>query len=44
MEIEVLKNEKNEMEIELNDLTIAEILRIYLQKDNVALYKNRVQL
>ncbi len=30
----VLKNEKNELEIELNDLTLAEVLRIYLHKDS----------
>jgi len=30
MEVEVLKSDKNEIEVKLNDLTIAEILRVYL--------------
>ncbi|MEA3329356.1 MAG: RpoL/Rpb11 RNA polymerase subunit family protein [Nanoarchaeota archaeon] len=30
----VLKDEKNELEIEIDDLTIAEVLRIYLHKDS----------
>jgi DNA-directed RNA polymerase subunit L len=34
VEVTVLKNEKNELEIELDDLTIAEILRVYLHKDS----------
>lgn len=34
MEIKVLKQEKNIIEIEIDDLTIAEILRVYLQKDS----------
>jgi DNA-directed RNA polymerase subunit L len=34
VEVSVLKNEKNELEVELNDLTIAEILRVYLHKDS----------
>ncbi|MAG07688.1 hypothetical protein CMI46_02635 [Candidatus Pacearchaeota archaeon] len=29
----LLKNEKNVLEIELDDLTIAEVLRTYLHKD-----------
>lgn len=32
MEIKVLKDEKNELEISINSLTIAEILREYLNK------------
>jgi DNA-directed RNA polymerase subunit L len=34
MEINILKNEKDEIEVELNSLTIAEILRVYLNKDS----------
>ena len=34
MEIKVLNSSKDEMEIELGNLTIAEILRVYLNKDD----------
>jgi len=34
MELKILKQEKNELEIELDNLTIAEVLRAYLQKDD----------
>lgn len=34
MEIKILMSEKEEMEIELENLTIAEILRVYLNKDD----------
>jgi len=34
MEINILKCEKNEIEIELENLTIAEILRVYLNDDS----------
>ena len=34
MEINILKSSKDEMEVELGDLTIAEILRVYLNKDS----------
>ena len=34
MEVKVLKSEKNEIEVELENLTIAEILRVYLNKDS----------
>ena len=34
MEINVLKSSKDEIEIELDSLTIAEILRVYLNKDS----------
>jgi len=34
MEVNVLKSEKDELELELEDLTIAEILRVYLNKDS----------
>ncbi len=33
MKINILKNEKNNMELELDNLTVAEILRVYLQND-----------
>jgi len=38
MEIKVLKKEKNEMEIEIENLTIAEILRVYLNKDSAVTF------
>ena len=34
VDVKVAKDEKNEIEIELNSLTIAEILRVYLNKDD----------
>ena len=34
MEINVLKSSKDEIEIELDSVTIAEILRVYLNKDS----------
>ena len=34
MEINILKSSKDEIEVELEDLTIAEILRVYLNKDS----------
>ncbi len=34
MDIKVLKDSKQEMEVEVSDLTIAEILRVYLNKDS----------
>ncbi len=33
MDIKILKNSKDEIEVEVGDLTIAEILRVYLNKD-----------
>lgn len=33
MEIKVIKNAKDEIEVELDNLTIAEIMRVYLNKD-----------
>ena len=33
MQIQYLKNEKHEVEIELNNVTIAELLRSYLNND-----------
>lgn len=34
MEIKILKEDKNELEVELESLTIAEILRVYLNEDS----------
>jgi DNA-directed RNA polymerase subunit L len=34
MEVNVLKSEKDQIEIELGNVTIAEILRVYLNKDS----------
>ena len=34
MNIKILKSDKNEIEVELDNLTIAEILRVYLHKDS----------
>jgi DNA-directed RNA polymerase subunit L len=33
MKINILKSSKDEMELEVDNLTIAEILRVYLNKD-----------
>ncbi|MBU0894487.1 MAG: hypothetical protein KKF48_00835 [Nanoarchaeota archaeon] len=34
MEIDILKAEKEEVEVKLESLTIAELLRVYLNKDS----------
>ena len=34
MEVNVLKSAKDEIEVELGNITIAEILRVYLNKDS----------
>jgi DNA-directed RNA polymerase subunit L len=34
MEINVLENSKNEIKVELENVTIAEVLRVYLNKDS----------
>ncbi|RLG12746.1 hypothetical protein DRN73_01725 [Candidatus Pacearchaeota archaeon] len=34
MEINVLKESKDEIEVELEDITLVEILRVYLNKDS----------
>jgi|TARA_Y100000310_G_scaffold340430_1_gene436195 DNA-directed RNA polymerase subunit L len=34
MELNILKNSKDEIEVELENLTIAEILKVYLNKDS----------
>jgi|TARA_Y100000310_G_scaffold328062_1_gene395523 DNA-directed RNA polymerase subunit L len=33
MDIEIVKDEKNEIEVKIENLTIAEILRVYLNED-----------
>ena len=38
MEINILKNNKEELEFELESLTIAEILRVYLNKDSAVTF------
>lgn len=35
MDVKILKQEKNVIEVELESLTIAELLRAYLNKENV---------
>lgn len=34
MEIRILKDEKNELEIQINNQTIAELVRVYLNEDS----------
>ncbi len=34
MEMKILKNSKEEIELEFESLTLAEIIRVYLNKDN----------
>jgi DNA-directed RNA polymerase subunit L len=34
MDVNILRAEKDEIEVELGDITIAEILRVYLNKDD----------
>jgi len=34
MEITILRNEKDELELETDSITIAEVLRVYLNKDS----------
>ena len=38
MEIKVLSNEKDEIKLEISSLTIAEILRTYLSKDEAVAF------
>ncbi len=37
MEIKILKDEKNKLDVELSSLTIAEVLRVYLNKEGAKL-------
>ena len=34
MELKILKNSKEELEVELENLTLVELLRVYLNKDS----------
>ena len=34
MELEILKDSKDELEVKVDNLTIAELLRVYLNKDS----------
>lgn len=34
MEMKILKDEKNELEVQLDNQTVAEIVRVYLNKDD----------
>ena len=34
MEINILKDEKNELEVQINNQTIAELVRVYLNEDS----------
>ena len=38
MEMNILRNEKEELELETDSLTIAEILRVYLNKDSAVIF------
>jgi len=38
MEVKVLKREKNEIELEFDDVTLPEILRVYLNKDSAVTF------
>ena len=35
MKIEILKQEKNEIELQIDNLTVAEILRVYLNRQGI---------
>jgi DNA-directed RNA polymerase subunit L len=37
MEVKILKDEKTEMDVEVSSLTIAEVLRVYLNKEGAKL-------
>lgn len=34
MKVEILKESQNEIELQINDLTIVEVLRVYLNQDS----------
>jgi DNA-directed RNA polymerase subunit L len=38
MEINVLESSKNELKVELENVTVAEILRVYLNKDSAVTF------
>ena len=35
MEIEILKEDKNDIELKIDNLTVAEVLRVYLNKQGI---------
>jgi DNA-directed RNA polymerase subunit L len=35
MEIEIIKQEKNEVEVKLDNITVAEVLRVYLNEQGI---------
>jgi DNA-directed RNA polymerase subunit L len=35
MEVEILKEDKNDIELKIDNLTVAEILRVYLNKQGI---------
>jgi DNA-directed RNA polymerase subunit L len=35
MEVEIVKEEKNEIELKVDDVTVAEILRVYLNEQGI---------
>ena len=37
MEIKILKQDKNAIDLEIDNLTVVELLRVYLNKENVKL-------
>jgi DNA-directed RNA polymerase subunit L len=37
MEVKILKDEKNELDVEVGSITIAEVLRVYLNKEGAKL-------
>ena len=37
MEIKILKDEKTELDVEISSLTVAEVLRVYLNKEGAKL-------
>ncbi len=37
MQVKIIKDKKNELDIELSSLTIAEVLRVYLNKEGAKL-------
>jgi len=38
MEMNILKDEKDDLEIQINNLTLIEILRVYLNKDDKVIF------
>lgn len=38
MELNILKDEKEELELQIDNLTVAEIMRVYLNKDSAVTF------